>query len=78
MNLTVGEAWNLWWSGQQLTGHALYGVPVVWLGRSGKLLSFLSGGAIVLDIVGPVACSGGAGGGWGRPMLMSRAATAAS
>ncbi|MFV2198446.1 hypothetical protein [Nocardiopsis sp. LOL_012] len=52
MDLTLTDAWTLWWSGQQLTNHTLYGVPVLWLSRSGKLLAFLAGCTIVLDIIG--------------------------
>lgn len=53
MDLTLIEAWNLWWSGQQLTDHTLYGVSMIWLGRGGKFLSFIAGFAIILDIIGP-------------------------
>ncbi|WP_304454442.1 hypothetical protein [Nocardiopsis sp. YSL2] len=52
MDLTLTDAWALWWSGQQLTDHTLYGAPVLWLGRAGKMLAFLAGCTIVLDIIG--------------------------
>lgn len=42
----------MWLSGQQLTEHTLYGVPVLWLSRAGKLLAFLAGTTIVLDFIG--------------------------
>jgi hypothetical protein len=52
VNLTLTDAWALWWSGQQLTDHTLYGAPVLWLGRAGKLLAFLAGMTLVLDMIG--------------------------
>jgi hypothetical protein len=52
MDLTLTDAWALWWSGQQLTDHTLHGAPVLWLGRAGKMLAFLAGCTIVLDIIG--------------------------
>lgn len=52
VDLTLIEAWALWWSGQQLTDHTLYGVSVLWLARAGKLLAFLAGTTIVLDALG--------------------------
>ncbi|MFC7327213.1 hypothetical protein [Marinactinospora rubrisoli] len=53
MDLTISEALILWWSGQQISGHSLHGVPVLWLGRAGKLAAFLAGTTIVLDLIGP-------------------------
>ena len=53
VDLTIVEAWNLWWSGNQLTDHTLYGVSILWLSRAGKLLTFLAGVTIVLDAIGP-------------------------
>jgi hypothetical protein len=53
MNLDPNEALALWWSGEQLIGHSVLGVPVLWLSRGGKVLSLLSGLVIVYDIIGP-------------------------
>ncbi|SJZ94475.1 hypothetical protein SAMN02745673_01973 [Marinactinospora thermotolerans DSM 45154] len=53
MDLPLVEAWELWWSGRQLTDHSLHGVSVIWLGRIGKLLSFVAGCTIILDLIGP-------------------------
>jgi len=52
VDLTLTEAWTLWWSGQQLTEHSIHGMSVLWAARTGKLLAFLAGTTIVLDIVG--------------------------
>ncbi|MFJ9558331.1 hypothetical protein ACIRPH_31375 [Nocardiopsis sp. NPDC101807] len=52
MDLTITEAWALWWSGQQLTEHSIHGMSVLWAARTGKLLAFLAGTTIVLDIIG--------------------------
>jgi hypothetical protein len=53
MDLSLTDAWTLWWSGRQLTDHTLYGVSVLWLGRLGKFLAFLAGATLVLDLIGP-------------------------
>ncbi|MCK9870324.1 hypothetical protein UIS43_10930 [Nocardiopsis sp. LDBS0036] len=53
MDITLAEAWTLWWSGQQLTDHTIHGLSVLWLARLGKLLAFLAGTTIVLDVIGP-------------------------
>lgn len=53
MDLTLTETWNLWWSGKQLADHTLYGIPILWLSRAGKLLAFLAGTTIILDTIGP-------------------------
>ncbi|WP_433701740.1 hypothetical protein [Nocardiopsis sp. CA-288880] len=52
MDLTLTDAWTLWWSGQQLTEHSIHGMSVLWAARTGKLLAFLAGTTIVLDIIG--------------------------
>lgn len=53
VDITLAEAWTLWWSGQQLTDHTIHGLSVLWLARLGKLLAFLAGTTIVLDVIGP-------------------------
>ena len=52
MDITLAEAWALWWSGQQLTEHSIHGMSVLWAARTGKLMAFLAGTTIVLDIIG--------------------------
>ncbi|MDF5752937.1 hypothetical protein [Spongiactinospora sp. TRM90649] len=47
------EAWGIWWEGKSTLGHDLFGVmSMVWVGRIGKVLSFVGGLTILLDIVG--------------------------
>jgi hypothetical protein len=53
---SMGQLWDLWsnwWSGQQLSGAQLWGWPLVAWGRLGKVLQFLAGLTIVLDLIGP-------------------------
>ncbi|MFJ9553199.1 hypothetical protein ACIRPH_05255 [Nocardiopsis sp. NPDC101807] len=52
MDLTLTEAWTLWWSGQQLTEHSIHGMSVLWAARVGKFMAFLAGTTIVLDLIG--------------------------
>jgi hypothetical protein len=53
VDLTLLEALGIWISGRQLDDHTIHGFSIVWIGRMGKLLSFVSGFVIVLDIIGP-------------------------
>lgn len=49
------EAWGLWFGGEQLKGDAvLWFMSLRWWGRAGKLLTFLGGATVILDIVDPV------------------------
>ena len=47
------EAWGLWWQGQKLDGMALYGVPILIIGRIGKVMAFVGSVVTVIDIIGP-------------------------
>ena len=42
-----------WFSGRSASGLVLWGVPMVWWGRTGKVLQFAGGLVVVLDLVGP-------------------------
>lgn len=47
------EAWSLWLQAQPLTDKALWGVlPVVWLGRAAKVLQFLTGLSLIIQVIG--------------------------
>ncbi|MEW1838520.1 hypothetical protein AB0392_11250 [Nonomuraea angiospora] len=46
------EAWRMWLDGQSTLGHELFGVPMIWLGRAGKVAAFISGLTILVDIAG--------------------------
>ncbi|ETK31651.1 hypothetical protein [Microbispora sp. ATCC PTA-5024] len=52
-NLGLLDAWSLWLDGQSTIGHTLYGIPMIWVGRAGKILAFISAFAVLVDIVGP-------------------------
>jgi hypothetical protein len=47
------QAWELWWSGKALSGYALWGMPMLWWGRIGKLAQFTGGLVAIIDIIGP-------------------------
>ncbi|MEU5859111.1 hypothetical protein [Nocardiopsis dassonvillei] len=67
MGLALTDASTLWWSGQQITDYTLYGIPVLWLGRAGKLLAFLAGTTILLDVIGSARLMT-----WGRTLQDDR------
>ncbi|MEV4017851.1 hypothetical protein AB0J35_45905 [Nonomuraea angiospora] len=46
------DAWQLWLQGRPTTGYDLLGVPMLWWGRTGKILSFVAGTVVVIDLVG--------------------------
>ncbi|NUT99867.1 MAG: hypothetical protein HOY78_48445 [Saccharothrix sp.] len=47
------DAWTRWLSGQRVDGLLLWGWPVLYWGRLGKLLQFTAGLVVVLDLLGP-------------------------
>ena len=47
------EAWGLWWRGTSLQGMALWGFPMLVVGRTAKVVGFSGGVVAVIDIVGP-------------------------
>lgn len=52
-DLTYLQAWQLWFDNVQVTQDTLYGWPILALGRAGKVVAFLSGMTVVLDVIGP-------------------------
>lgn len=46
------EAWSLWLAGQSVADFELWGRPMLWWGRAGKLVQFAGGLTVVLDLVG--------------------------
>ncbi|MEV4164954.1 hypothetical protein [Nonomuraea dietziae] len=52
-DLGLIDAWGMWLDGRSTLGHTLYGIPMVWVGRTGKIIAFLSAFAVLVDIVGP-------------------------
>ncbi|MEU8326380.1 hypothetical protein AB0C33_49125 [Nonomuraea sp. NPDC048881] len=52
-DISYFDAWGLWLHGRSTLGNDLLGLPMIWWGRFGKILSFVSGAAVVVDLVGP-------------------------
>ncbi|AQZ62756.1 unnamed protein product [[Actinomadura] parvosata subsp. kistnae] len=52
-DISYFDAWQLWLDGRSTLGNDLLGMQMIWWGRGGKILSFLSGVTIVVDLVGP-------------------------
>ncbi|MFC4588652.1 hypothetical protein [Sphaerisporangium corydalis] len=52
-DISYFDAWRMWSEGRSTLGNDLLGMPMIWLGRLGKITAFASGATIVLDIVGP-------------------------
>src|SRR4051794_23308087 len=48
------EAWGLWWQGKSVQGMSLWGVmPMLVVGRLGKVMAFIGTIVAVIDIIGP-------------------------
>jgi hypothetical protein len=53
-NVGLWESWALWWEGASLQGMSLWGmIPLLVVGRIGKIMSFIGGVVAVVDILGP-------------------------
>jgi hypothetical protein len=52
-DISYFDAWRLWLEGRSTLGNNLFGVPMIWLGRAGKIAAFIGRTAVILDIVGP-------------------------
>jgi|SRR6266853_2395283 len=52
-DLSIYDAWRLWWNGVPLQDYTLWGHKMLWYARGGKFLEFLGALTIVIDIVGP-------------------------
>ncbi|MFG1638906.1 hypothetical protein ACGFMK_01330 [Amycolatopsis sp. NPDC049252] len=46
------QAWGLWFDGRSVAGYQMWGLPVLWWGRIGKLGQFTGGLVAIIDIVG--------------------------
>jgi hypothetical protein len=51
-SVSFWQAWGLWFDGQSVSGYTLWGLPVLWWGRLGKLGQFTGGLVAIIDIVG--------------------------
>ena len=56
-DFTFFNAWIAWWTTGPISGSCLYGIPVLWLGRIGKLLQYFGALTVLLDIIGPARVS---------------------
>lgn len=46
-DLGLVDAWQLWWQGRSTLGHELWGVSMIWWGRLGQTMAFVSGMTVV-------------------------------
>ncbi|MER6509422.1 hypothetical protein ABT158_21550 [Nonomuraea sp. NPDC001636] len=53
IDVSLYDAWQLWLSGKSAAGTKLWGVPMIWWGRGGKIVSFIAAATVLLDVVGP-------------------------
>lgn len=55
MGSSVGlfEAWLLWWQGVDVKPMSLHGVSMLWVGRIAKVITFVGGLTVLLDLIGP-------------------------
>lgn len=47
------QAWDLWLHGVKLDNYVMWALPLVWWSRIGKLLQYVGGTVVVLDLIGP-------------------------
>jgi hypothetical protein len=52
-DISYFEAWGMWLDGRSTLGNDLLGLPMIWWGRFGKILSFVAGAAVIIDLLGP-------------------------
>lgn len=50
--ISLIEAWGLWWSGVDIADRKLWGLEILWWGRIGKLSQFLAACFILIEIIG--------------------------
>ncbi|MDP4501055.1 hypothetical protein [Nonomuraea turcica] len=52
-DLGLLQAWGMWFDNVQVNQHTIYGISILGLGRVGKVVSFIAGMTVILDIIGP-------------------------
>jgi di/tricarboxylate transporter len=52
MNVGLRHAWSLWASGDLESNDQLWGLPIFWWGRIGRITEFVAGLAIIAEIIG--------------------------
>jgi hypothetical protein len=51
-NIDLRKIWDIWTSGESVSNYYLNGVKILWIGRTGKVIGFISALTIIIDIVG--------------------------
>lgn len=51
-NIDLIKAIELWLSGKSISDYYLYGIKVLWIGRFGKIIAFMSALTIIIEIIG--------------------------
>ncbi|HEU5469402.1 MAG TPA: hypothetical protein VFV67_02025 [Actinophytocola sp.] len=49
----LDSVFSNWFAGRQASSITLFGLPMFWWGRIGKVLQFFAGCVVVLDLIGP-------------------------
>ena len=52
VNIDLGSAAQIWWSGTKLDAYCIEGLSTVWIGRLAKLIGFLSAIPLLIDLIG--------------------------
>jgi hypothetical protein len=52
-DLELIDAWRMWIAGQPVDTGTLWGWPILYWGRAGKIAAFLGGLTVILDLAGP-------------------------
>jgi hypothetical protein len=50
--ISLLDAWNVWFSGGSVASYNFLGMDILWWGRIGKIMEFVSALAIIAEIVG--------------------------
>jgi hypothetical protein len=53
VDLGLWDAVSMWLSGQKLEDFSMWGLPMLWWARTGKLLQFTGGMVVIVDLLGP-------------------------
>ncbi|MGB7923383.1 MAG: hypothetical protein WCF57_09080 [Pyrinomonadaceae bacterium] len=51
--LSYFEAWHHWLNGENVSNYYLWSFQIIWWGRIGKLVSFISALAVIAELIGP-------------------------
>jgi hypothetical protein len=75
-DISYFDAWSMWLDGRSTLGNDLLGVSMLWWGRGGKIMAFVGGLTVVLDLVGPERIRKFSGGAAGKMKLFDGTALA--